>query len=214
MTVALIVKQQRAIAREPADETQARRWLGSFAATRDSAAMEAFYIFYQARMFHLARRLLRNAEDAEDVVHAAFIELMRRAGEYAKVISLHGWVLSFVRKACLMKVREELRRVRREAKAGRRILSGQTVKTPPSVAENQEIIAAAMKVVRALPAKYREPVLFCYYHGFSTKEAAQMIGKPEGTVRSLLFRAAAQIRTTLKTGGFVASGAVFQAGVK
>jgi RNA polymerase sigma factor (sigma-70 family) len=196
-----------------ANETQAYQCLARFAVSRNSADMEPLFLFYQKEMYNFACRFLRNAEDAEDAVQAAFMALLHRAGEPVQITSLRGWVLGFVRKTCLMKSREEARRSRREEKAGREQWSGKMNETTQNAAE-RELAAVVLKVVQDLPLKYREPVLICYYHGFSPKEAAQVMNQPEGTVRSLLSRALAKVRATLEAGGITAGGAVLLEAMK
>lgn len=52
--------------------------------------------------------------------------------------------------------------------------------------------------VTSLPTKYREVVHLFYYEGYQTKEIAELLGKRESTVRSLLSRAREMLKNKLK----------------
>ena len=54
------------------------------------------------------------------------------------------------------------------------------------------------KAVMALDKKYRVPLLLFYYEGYTTAEAASMLGIPEKTVSTRLYRARAKLRTILE----------------
>ena len=44
----------------------------------DRTRFEALYLAYRGLMFHVAERILRNEQDAEDAVHLAFLKLAER----------------------------------------------------------------------------------------------------------------------------------------
>ena len=54
------------------------------------------------------------------------------------------------------------------------------------------------EAVKNLPVKYREAIHLFYYEGFSTAQAAKILGKNESTVRSLLKRGREQLKSVLK----------------
>lgn len=54
------------------------------------------------------------------------------------------------------------------------------------------------KAVMALDQKYRVPLLLFYYEGYTTAEAASMLGIPEKTVSTRLYRVRAKLRTILE----------------
>ena len=58
------------------------------------------------------------------------------------------------------------------------------VASEPEPEDNSEVLQAVM----ALPEKYRSVIHLYYYEEYSTREIAEIIGKKEATVRSLLKR--------------------------
>ena len=57
---------------------------------------------------------------------------------------------------------------------------------------------AVIEAILGLPAALRQVIALVYYQGLSAHEAATMLGIPEGTVRSRLFRARAMLRQLLE----------------
>ena len=54
------------------------------------------------------------------------------------------------------------------------------------------------RAVMNLDKKYRVPILLFYYEGYSTAEIAAILGIPEKTVSTRLFRAKARLKDYLK----------------
>ena len=54
------------------------------------------------------------------------------------------------------------------------------------------------QTVMNLDKKYRVPILLFYYEGYSTAEIASILGVPEKTVSTRLFRAKAKLKDYLK----------------
>ncbi len=73
-------------------------------------------------------------------------------------------------------------------------------------AVEQDDLGAAMHAeVTRLPAKYRDPVVLCYFEGRTHDEAAASLNWPVGTVRCRLSRAREMLRTRLTRRGLAPS---------
>src|SRR5215204_4276828 len=66
--------------------------LGRFVRERDEAAFEVLVWRHGPMVLAVGRRLLRNAHDAEDVLQATFLTLVRKASSIGKGASLAGWL--------------------------------------------------------------------------------------------------------------------------
>ncbi|MBX9584688.1 MAG: TIGR03067 domain-containing protein, partial [Gemmataceae bacterium] len=86
-----------------------------------------------------------------------------------------------------------------------------TVGARPEV-ERDETAAAVQEEVDRLAAKYRDPVVLCFYQGHSHAEAAARLGWPVGTVASRLARAKDRLRDRLTRRGVALSAVVLSAG--
>ncbi len=84
------------------------------------------------------------------------------------------------------------------------VVSASSVADPPSSAidlEEKAILGSDMEQVRAGLAKLgeeqQEVIIWRYLDGLSTKEIAEILDKPEGTIRVILHRALATLREKL-----------------
>ena len=77
---------------------------------------------------------------------------------------------------------------------------------PPTAIEQDELHALLHEEVNRLPAKYRAPVVLCYFEGRTHDEAAAALQWPVGTVRGRLARARDLLRARLTRRGLAPSG--------
>jgi RNA polymerase sigma factor (sigma-70 family) len=129
----------------------------------------------------VARRVLRNATDADDVFQATFMVLARRAGAIRPASAVGQWLHG----VALRTAKEALRRAaRRRAKESR-------------VAPREQIPDAAPPDVRPildaelarLPKPFAQVLILCDMEGRTRPEVAALLRVPEGTVASRLSRA-------------------------
>jgi RNA polymerase sigma-70 factor, ECF subfamily len=73
---------------------------------------------------------------------------------------------------------------------------------PTTTSDDHDDAAALLrKVVNELPERYRRVLTLFYYEDRSVSEVAEMLAMPEGTVKTMLFRARAQLAEELKRRG-------------
>ena len=147
--------------------------------------------------YNLARWLLRNDQDAEDVVQDVYASLHRR--------SRSGRIeapLPYVRAAVLNGCRSVLRRrgiARRAGIAHRASLNDET--TMLASAESEVILSEDRRQVLAalgrLPRRRREVLVLRYYLSLSEAEIAAVLGISTGTVKSTAARALAALARDL-----------------
>lgn len=182
----------------------AQSLLQAYAERQDRAALTEFFNRYQDELYAFALRVLRNPDDAQDALQMAFLDVMRRAGEHARIQSVRGWLFGIVRKACRVIVRSGQRRQRREDIA-RKERGRAMNQLPDSEQDSVDLKDAVLSILLRLPERYRDPVMLCCCHNLSETEAAEVLGEREGTIRVQLSRALAQIRTQLAAGGVAMS---------
>lgn len=156
----------------------------------DRTRFEALYMAYRGLMFHVARRILHNDQDAEDAVHQAFLSLAEHTlppepGPRARCLA----VTVAERKAIdLYRARQRHPLSELEEVPG--------CAAPPS----DGTLAGAMA---ALPPRYREVLLLRYYNGYSAAEAAGLLGLTPENVRQLTVRAKRSLASELAERGEV-----------
>jgi RNA polymerase sigma-70 factor (ECF subfamily) len=149
----------------------------------------------------VAYGVLRNREDAEEVAQEAFARAYRSFADLRERERFRGWLVRICWRLAIDRVRADKRRRRREDRAA--------ASTPPAptiedVAAGRELEARVQEAVAELPPKMRLVVVLAAIEGHDMAEVGRLLGVPEGTVRSRLFRArqllAERLRGTLKGG--------------
>lgn len=160
----------------------------------DRARFEALVLPHLDAAFNLARWLLRNPADAQDVTQEALLRAYRffhtfRAG------NARAWLLQIVRNSCYtwLQKKDNWENVDELEET-----SLPTEKyTPESLAiasSDGKRLAAALE---QLPAAFREVLVLRELEGCSYKEIAAITGRPLGTVMSALARARKQLKDVL-----------------
>ena len=165
----------------------------------DRAALGTLYDRYVSLLLGIARRILRNEREAEDLVHDVFLEVWRQAKDFdIDRGTVRAWLVMRLRSRAL----DRLKSV-----AFSRVTSLETTTLPsePSVAPVDVTGASETAMVRRaldqLPPDQRTVIELGYFEGLSLSEVATKLGTPIGTIKSRLARALARLREELSTLG-------------
>ena len=177
--------------------------LERFARRRDEPAFAAMMARHGPMVLGLCRRLLPDARDAEDAFQAAFLVLARKAGALRRQTLLGAWLYGVAwRVAVRLRGRAALRHRRERAGVDLDAL-------PADDAAWSDARWVVHEEVQRLPDAYRSAVILCCLDGKTTEEAARLLRRPVGTVKSRLNRGREILRMRLTRRGVTASvGAV------
>lgn len=174
--------------------------LERFRNSRDEEAFAELVRRHGPMVLGVCRRLLRNADDADDAFQATFLVLVRRESAVRQLSSVGSWLYGVARRTALEARRAAARRRVKEAGAMR----GSTVAGDPC----DDLRDALDEEIERLPEKYRAPLVLCDLEGKTRKEAARHLGWPEGTVASRLALARKTLRGRLSRRGLALPGGV------
>jgi len=148
---------------------------------------------YEAAARRVARALLHHPEDADDAAQDGFFSAWRNINRYDPGRQFGPWMLRIVVNAA-----HDLRRRRqiRETDPVSPQLPG-GVASPAALVEQGELGERIDRALQGLPERQRLAVVLYDAEGFSHGEIAQMLGIPEGTVRSDVFHARRALRARL-----------------
>jgi RNA polymerase sigma-70 factor (ECF subfamily) len=166
----------------------------------DQDAFAALVTRHQRYVYNLAYRLLRDTDEAEDLVQEAFLRAWKGLGAFRGEAKFTTWLYRIVTNLCynrLDKLRRQLLDISVDDDDLAIPLS--PVIEPPAVIEAAEEHAYLHQQVSALPVKYRLVISLFYLQGFSYQEMAQVLDLPLGTVKTHLFRARERLRRRLLT---------------
>jgi RNA polymerase sigma-70 factor (ECF subfamily) len=145
----------------------------------DTRAFEELVRAYQADVWRLCLHLTGNRAMADDVTQDAFVRVFRFLPRYRGDSKFSTWVFAIARNCAL----DELRRTKR-----RQAL----VERAHMQREEQHVERSSTVEVRdallALPLDLREPIVLIDLLGESYRDAARVLGVPEGTVKSRVHR--------------------------
>lgn len=180
--------------------------LERFLKERDETAFEVLVWRHGAMVLALGRRVLGNAHDAEDVLQATFLTLVRKAGSIGKSESLASWLYKVAYRIAL----------RARARAAKTRAESRLVEDVPTVERGDEIAWRELRplldsAIERLPEKYRTAVVLCDLQGKSHREAAEQLGCAVGTISTRVTRARQLLRKRLAHHGLSVSVAALGA---
>lgn len=180
----------------------------------DQHAYEELYLRYRRQMFCFLRQRLGDAEAAEDVFQATFIQVLRKADTFERGRQVRPWLYTIAtrqaidyerrnRRHCgLVRLQNSTIAESGESLDGDAILEdrGPLPDAEAIVGEDRGRIRAA---VEALPKQYRQVIQAVALEGQKYRNAAASLGLPIGTVKSRLNQAKELMRGVLQSSGGV-----------
>ena len=144
--------------------------------------------------FRVALGVLHNTAEAEDVAQDAMLRAYRNFHRLRDRERFRGWLVRTTWRLALDRVRAAGRRERRE-RAAMESYSETHVESMAASREFERHVAAALD---QLPEKLRIVMVLAAIEGHNTREVANLLGLPEGTVKSRLFLARKRMAEDLK----------------
>jgi RNA polymerase sigma-70 factor, ECF subfamily len=152
-------------------------------------------------VFALARYLMRNAEDAEDMVQECYLRAFQHFESY-RGPAMKPWLLAILRNACYS---EFTRRGKREVSLDDpwdddRAAEQMPIWQEPPASPDASLVRAhddetIRRLIAALPQPFREVIVLREVNDLSYQEIAEVAGVPIGTVMSRLARARSMLRS-------------------
>jgi RNA polymerase sigma-70 factor, ECF subfamily len=144
--------------------------------------------------YRVARGVLRNDADAEDVAQEALLRAYRRFERLRDRARFRGWLVRIAFRLAIDRVRSAKRREVRE------MLWSQQAPRPSTedLAARSEFQAHLERAMDELPGKHRLVLLLAAMEGHSLEKVSEMLAVPVGTVKSRLFFARKQLAEKLR----------------
>ena len=173
---------------------------------RDERALREFYDRWFAVVNALLIRMLKSADDAEDVVEETFWQVWRQADRFTQERgSVQTWVLTIARSRALDRLRVA-RRLREESidessvdegGGGLAVTVARSSSDPALDAEHSERKRLVLDALAGLPPEQREALELGYFGGLSQSEIAERTGQPLGTIKTRMRLAMSKLRERL-----------------
>lgn len=159
---------------------------------------------YEARVYNLARKMVRDPQDAEDVLQETFISAFRHLKGFQGAASFSTWLYRIATNASLMKLRGRkpppLSLDEPVESGGEGALPREIVDwgiTPEEALLSGEVRAQMDLAIDALPESLRAVFVLRDIEGLSVQETADVLSISEANVKTRLHRARLMLRESL-----------------
>ena len=140
---------------------------------------------YESLIYRLCHGLVRGPT-ADDAAQEAFVRIWRSLHTYDGSAALSTWLYTVARNSCFTLLRSDSTRARRFESLSEEDDMPMLDEAEP---RDERATQTVQQAIEALPEKQRLVLQLFYWQDHSVEEVANMLGMPEGTVKTLLHRA-------------------------
>jgi RNA polymerase sigma factor (sigma-70 family) len=164
----------------------------------DQTAFEVLMRKYNGKLFRIARAILKDDRDAEDVLQEAYLDAYRHIQDFRGDSEVGTWLTRIVINQALMRLRKEKRRSvivpfraarTNEAERGEADVVDNRTESPSNRVLRAEIRRILERRIDELPLSFRTVFVMREVEDMSVQETAECLGLSPATVRTRLFRA-------------------------
>ena len=173
--------------------------LAQRAMARDGAAFRTIIKTHNQRLYRIARGVVRNDSEAEDIVQEAYVRAFAHLDAFRGDSSLATWLSRIVINEALGRLRKRRRTVAMPATQ-----EAQIIQFPLNPSDDPERTMAQRQILRLveratdnLPDVYRTVFIARVIEGLNIEETADLLGVRPETVKTRLHRARALVRKAL-----------------
>ena len=176
----------------------------------DHDAFEVMMRRYNARLFRVARAILKDDAEAEEALQDAYLTAYRRMSDFRGEARLSTWLTRIVINQSLMRLRRQKRdrvvvpfpRPRESATPGDtqeiEAVPDKRTESPSNATLRGEVRRILERRIDELPVAFRTVFVMREVEDTTVEETSACLGIPETTVRPRLFRARALLRQSLE----------------
>jgi RNA polymerase sigma-70 factor (ECF subfamily) len=183
----------------PREDTRQSAWkaLVERMAQGNHSALSDLYDQSSGILYSLAVRIVRNPEDAEEVLHDAYLRAWRYACAYTEDRgSVFAWLVLMTRTSAI----DRLRATRRHKNTN--ALDSSSDAESPAISPETEVVSnqRAQRIkdaMRNLPIEQREAIELAFFSGLTHSELATRLGVPLGTVKTRIRTGLLRMRGSL-----------------
>ena len=164
-------------------------------------ALEALYERFTPAVFSMARYMLRDHQQAEEITQEIFLNIWLKASSFdSRRGTPRTWLMSVAHHRIVDEIRSRRRLLQSIEQTPHELLDSHPSHRPSTEEEanrnlaREEILAA----LSTIPKEQREVIVMAYFEGYSQSEIAQLLDQPLGTVKTRTRLAMQKLREALK----------------
>ncbi len=174
----------------------------------DGGAFRALFDKYHRRVFAVALGVVKNPQDAHDIVQEAFVRVHRHLGGFQGSSSFYTWLYRITMNLSIDHHRRKktarhvdyddaIRRDDSEVEDAGNIVSTYASADPQKAQSRKELAARMQAALTTLPAYHQQVIVLREVEGLSYEEIAKIMKVPKGTIMSRLFHARRKMQAAL-----------------
>lgn len=176
---------------------------------RDETAFNHLVVTYERRVFALVYRMLGRRDEAEDLSQEVFVQVFKAIDQFRGESKLSTWVYRIAVNLCKNRTKYLARRHANEqddldAMDGRLPLTAAKgasvgdIARPDELVEGMQLEDIVRRSIARIDPDFREVLVLRDVEDMSYEEIAAITGLPDGTVKSRIHRARAQLKTMVE----------------
>jgi len=159
----------------------------------DMRAFDRLYSRFERPLFGFIRAQLGDAGEAEDVLHEAFMAVLRERDKSAEMRTFRAWLFQVARNLCLNRARSRKRAGRAFHAATHALAMGSPPTPAEEALERRQLARVLQQAVERLPQALAD-VYRLRAAGMSYDEVADILELPVGTVKSRMHEMVKRLR--------------------
>jgi RNA polymerase sigma-70 factor, ECF subfamily len=176
---------------------------------RDESAFNELVVTYQRRVFALVFRMLGRRDEAEDLAQEVFVQVFKAIDQFRGDSKLSTWIYRIAVNLCKNRTKYLSRRHANDqddvdAMADRLPFSAAKgvsvggISRPDELVEGMQLEVVVKRAIAQIEPEFREVLILRDVEDMSYEEIAEVTGLADGTVKSRIHRARAQLRAIVE----------------
>ena len=149
---------------------------------------------YGNRLLRTCCLILKDREEAEDVVQETFIKVFKKIGTFKEKSGLYTWIYAIA----LNLSRDRMRMKKDMLELKDEWIGNDDVESQVEINIDRELLR---KEIFEMNSLYREVLVLFYFENLSIKEISNLLNEKEGTIKSKLSRGRNLLKESLLKGG-------------
>ncbi|TIP58759.1 MAG: RNA polymerase sigma factor [Mesorhizobium sp.] len=167
------------------------------ALAREGGAFSTIVKMHNQRLYRIARSVVRNDSEAEDIVQEAYVRAFAHLGDFRGESSLATWLSRIVINEALGRLRKTRRTVAMPQRLQAEIIKFPLSDDPERTMAQRQILELVERATDRLPDVYRTVFVARVIEGLSIEETAELLDVRPETVKTRLHRARVLVRKAL-----------------
>ena len=176
---------------------------------RDESAFNELVRVYERRVFALVFRMLGRRDEAEDLAQEVFVQVFKAIDQFRGDSKLSTWIYRIAVNLCKNRSKYLSRRhageqddidaiAERAPLTAAKGVSVGTISRPDELVEGMQLEQVVKRAIAQIDPEFREVLVLRDVEDLSYEEIAAITGLPDGTVKSRIHRARAQLRALVE----------------